>query len=43
MRRVIRHQRTIVGRLLRDIDRKATPAQKEDLAETLHRAQRLKD
>ena len=43
MRRVMRQQRTIVGRLLRDIDRKATPAQKEDLAETLHRAERLKD
>jgi IS5 family transposase len=43
MRRVIRHQRTIAGRLLRDIDRKATPAQKEGLAETVHRAERLKD
>ena len=43
MRRVIRQQRTIVGRLLRDIDRKATPDQKEDLAETLQRAERLKD
>ena len=43
MRRVIKRQRTIVGRLLRDIDRKATPDQMAQLAETMHRAQRLKE
>jgi IS5 family transposase len=43
MRRVIKLQRTIVGRLLRDIDRKATPEQMAQLAETMHPARRLKE
>ncbi|KAF0284704.1 transposase [Spiribacter roseus] len=43
MRRVIKRQRIIVGRLLRDIDRKATPEQMAQLAETMHRARRLKE
>ena len=38
MRRMIKRQRTIVGRLLRDIDRKATPDQIAQLVETMHRA-----
>ena len=43
MRRVIKRQRTIVGRLVRDIARKATPDQMAQLAETMHRARRLKE
>ncbi|WP_235013523.1 transposase, partial [Spiribacter roseus] len=43
MRRVIKRQCTIVGRLLRDIERKATPEQMAQLAETMHRARRLKE
>ena len=35
MRRVIKRQRTIVGWLLRDIDRKATPDQMAQRAEPI--------
>ena len=41
MRKVLRKQRTIVGRLLRDIDRKANHEQRQSLNEFLARVTRL--
>lgn len=42
MRRVIRRQRTIVGRLIRDIQRKATTEALQRLTSVLERAERLR-
>jgi len=42
MRRVIKKQRTIVGRLIRDIERKASPEARERMASVLARAERLR-